>query len=221
MLSRIAAAIVPSLGRLTTSAELVTVPTPGILVANHTSLADPGIVLAALRRMDIEPVILATASLWRIPVLRYLLDRDGHVPVYRRTTHAADALDMAAAALDAGRHVLIYGEGRLPRRRDAAEAAPESFRSGPARLATATGAPVIPIGQAGARRVTSGSRTKQVAGLFTAPARRPRLHVHVGAPIQLPAEIGTQRSGAPAAHRVRRRRPGRGRGRAVGRAGRA
>ncbi|MFD9225525.1 lysophospholipid acyltransferase family protein [Streptomyces sp. NPDC060064] len=189
MLSRVAAAIVPSLGRLTTSAELATVPAPGILVANHTSLADPGIVLAALRRMDIEPVILATAGLWRVPVLRYLLDRDGHVPVYRRTTHAADALEKAAAALDAGRHVLIYGEGRLPRRRDAAEATPDSFRSGPARLAFASGAPIIPIGQAGARRVASGSRTKQVAGLLTAPARRPRLHVHVGAPIHLPAEI--------------------------------
>ncbi len=189
MLSRIAAAVVPSLGRLTTSAELATVPAPGILVANHTSLVDPGVVLAALRRMDIEPVILATAGLWRIPVLRHLLDRDGAVPVFRRTTHAADALDKAAAALDAGRHVLIYGEGRLPCRRDAAEAAPESFRSGPARLAAASGALIIPIGQAGARRITSGSRTKQVAGLLTAPARRPRLHVHVGAPLQLPARI--------------------------------
>ncbi|MEU0368808.1 lysophospholipid acyltransferase family protein [Streptomyces sp. NPDC006283] len=191
MLSRIAASVVPFLGRLTTSAEPATFPAPGILVANHTSLADPGIVLAALRGMDVEPVILAAAGLWRIPVLRYLLDRDGHVPVYRRTTHAADALDKAAAALEAGRHVLIYGEGRIPCRRDAAEAAPEAFRSGPARLAAASGALIVPIGQAGARRVTSGSRTKQVAGFLTAPARRPRLHVHVGAPLQLPAEITT------------------------------
>ena len=131
MLSRIAAAVVPSLGRLTTSAELATVPAPGILVANHTSLVDPGVVLAALRRMDVEPVILATAGLWRIPVLRHLLDRDGAVPVFRRTTHAADALDKAAAALDAGRHVLIYGEGRLPCRRDAAEAAPNPSAAAP------------------------------------------------------------------------------------------
>ncbi|MGW0825495.1 lysophospholipid acyltransferase family protein [Streptomyces sp. NPDC002845] len=196
MLSRIAAAVVPSLGRLTTSAEPATVPAPGILVANHTSVADPGIVLAALHRMGIEPVILATAGLWRIPLLRYLLNHDGHVPVHRRTSHAADALDKAAAALDAGRHVLIYGEGRLPRRRDAAEAAPDSFRSGAARLAVASGAPVIPVGQAGARRIVSGSRTKQVAGLLTAPARRPGLHVHIGAPLQLPAEIATATAAA-------------------------
>ncbi|MEV6421669.1 lysophospholipid acyltransferase family protein [Streptomyces sp. NPDC051662] len=199
MLSRVAATVIPSLGRLTTSTDLTTVPTHGILVANHTSLADPGVVLAALRRMDIEPVILATAGLWRIPVLRYFLDRDGHVPVYRRTARAADALEQAAAALEAGRHVLIYGEGRLPLRRDAAEAAPGAFRSGPARLAAASGAPIIPIGQAGARRVASGRRTKQIAGLLTAPARRPRLHVHIGAPLQLPAGIETA---SAAAHRA-------------------
>ncbi|MFD3655620.1 lysophospholipid acyltransferase family protein [Streptomyces sp. NPDC058620] len=189
MLSRIAATVVPALGSMTTSAEFPDFQGPGILVANHTSLADPGIVLAALRRVGIEPVILATAGLWRIPVLRYLLDRDGHVPVHRRTARAADALDGAVAALRAGRHVLIYGEGRLPSRTDAAEAAPEAFRSGPARLASASGAPLIPIGQAGARRITSGSHTKQLAGLLTAPLRRPRLHVHIGAPLMLPTEI--------------------------------
>ncbi|MDQ0796179.1 lysophospholipid acyltransferase family protein [Streptomyces sp. B1I3] len=189
MLSRIAAAVVPSLGHLTTSAEPPGLRSPGILVANHTSLADPGIVLAALHRMGVEPVVLATAGLWRIPLLRYLLDRDGHIPVHRRTARAADALYGAAAALDAGRHVLIYGEGRIPQRRDAAEAAPLAFRSGPARLAAVSGAPVIPVGQAGARRVSSGSGAKQFAGLLTAPARRPRLHVHVGAPVRLPQEV--------------------------------
>ncbi|GAA3020029.1 lysophospholipid acyltransferase family protein [Streptomyces fulvorobeus] len=189
MLSRIAAILVPSLGRMTTSAELSSFETPGILVANHTSPADPGVVLAALRRLGIEPAVLATAGLWRVPVLRNLLDRDGHVPVHRRTARAADALVLAAAALRAGRHVLIYGEGGLPERRDAGEAAPGPFRSGPARLAAASGAPLIPIGQAGARRIVSGSGTKQLAGLLTAPIRRPRLHVHIGAPLILPTEI--------------------------------
>ncbi|MEV0011531.1 lysophospholipid acyltransferase family protein [Streptomyces sp. NPDC051840] len=201
MLSRIAAAVVPVLGHLTVSSDLSeeTVPAPGILVANHTSLADPGVVLAALRRMGIDPVVLATAGLWRIPLLAQLLKSGGHVPVHRRTVRAADALEGAAAALAAGRHVLIYGEGRLPSRRDAAEAAPEAFRSGPARLAALSGACVIPVGQAGSRRLTSGSPVKQVAGFLTAPVRRPRLHVHVGAPVRLSAEV---RAGSEAAHRA-------------------
>lgn len=191
MLSRIAATVVPSLGRLTVTSDHATAPAAGsIIVANHTSLADPGIVLAALLRLGVEPVVMATAGLWRIPVLGRLLERGGHVPVHRNTDRAAAALDAAAVALRDGRRLLIYGEGRLPCRTDAAEAPPESFRSGLARLAHASGAPVVPLGQAGARRVTSGRCVKQISGLLTAPARRPRLHVHVGAPLHLPPEVG-------------------------------
>ncbi|ARF70861.1 1-acyl-sn-glycerol-3-phosphate acyltransferase [Kitasatospora albolonga] len=190
MLSSVAAAVIPCLGRLTVTSDHGTAPAPGsIIVANHTSLADPGVVLAALLRLDIEPVVMATAGLWRVPVLGRFLERGGHVPVHRGTHRAAEALDTAAAALGAGRHVLIYGEGRLPLRTDGAEAPPERFRSGLARLAHASGAPVVPLGQAGARRVTSGSGAKQIAGFLTAPARRPRLHVHLGSPVHLPPGI--------------------------------
>ncbi|MGW1223283.1 1-acyl-sn-glycerol-3-phosphate acyltransferase, partial [Streptomyces californicus] len=88
---------------------------------------------------------------------------------------------------------------RLPCRTDAAEAPPESFRSGLARLAHVSGAPVVPLGQAGARRVSSGSCVKQISGFLTAPARRPRLHVHIGAPLHLPPEIGEATAAARAA----------------------
>lgn len=141
--------------------------------------------LAALHRLDARPVVLAAAGLWRVPMLGRLLRRDGHIPVHRGTEHAAEALDAAADALAAGRVVLIYGEGGLPRRRDSGERPPGPFRSGVARLAAATGAPVVPLGQAGARRVASGGPLKQLAGLATAPARRPSLHVHLGAPLRL------------------------------------
>lgn len=103
---------------------------------------------------------MAAAGLWRVPLLGRALAREGHIPVFRGDRRAADALD-------------------------AAEAAPGSFRSGLARLAERTGAPVVPVGQASARRVTSGSTVKQLAGLVTAPLRRPELHVHVGAPLTL------------------------------------
>ena len=135
MLSDIALRVVPVLGRLDVTADDSAGPGPGtIVVANHSSLIDPGVVLAALAR---------------------------------------------------GQVVVVYPEGRLPLRRDSADRTPESFRSGVARLALATGAPVVPLGQAGARRITSGGRFEQLAGLFTAPLRRPRLHVHLGAPVRL------------------------------------
>lgn len=120
MLSRIAAAVVPAFGTLTVTADPGTRPAEGsILVANHTSLADPAVVVAALRRYGIEPVILATGGLWRVPLLGTALRREGHIAVHRGTHRAADSLDAAAAALAAGRSVLLYGEGGLPGRRDA------------------------------------------------------------------------------------------------------
>ncbi|MEU5768367.1 lysophospholipid acyltransferase family protein [Streptomyces asoensis] len=197
MLSRAVTALTPLFGRLTVTSEIkLRLPAGTLFVANHDSMADPAVVMAALRRLDLEPVVMATAGLWRIPLLGRALSRDGHIPVHRRTAHAALALDAAAEALAGGRHVLIYGEGGLPRRKDAAPAAPEPFRTGLARLARASGAMVVPVGHAGARRIASGSAAKQLAGALTAPVRRPHCHVHLGAPLRLPAE--TERGTAAA-----------------------
>ncbi len=185
MLSRLAGVLVPCAGRLSVSADPGAEVVPGsIVAANHTSLADPALVLAALRGLGVRPTVMAAAGLWRVPVLGRVLEEGGHIPVHRRSRRAADALDLAADALAEGRVVLIYGEGGIPDRPDAGETPPGGFRSGLARLAERTGAPVVPLGQAGARRITSGSVAKQLAGLATAPLRRPRLHVHVGAAIR-------------------------------------
>jgi 1-acyl-sn-glycerol-3-phosphate acyltransferase len=186
MLSRLANVVVPAVGHLTVTAEADADFAPGsIIAANHTSLADPAIVIAALHGLGVRPVVMAAAGLWRVPLLGRVLAREGHIPVYRKDRRAAQALDLAVDALEEGRLVLIYAEGGLPLRKDAAESAPSAFRSGLSRLAERTGAPVVPIGQAGARRVTSGGAAKQLAGLVTAPLRRPDLHVHVGAPLTL------------------------------------
>ncbi|MEU4265851.1 lysophospholipid acyltransferase family protein [Streptomyces argenteolus] len=190
MLSRLADALVPAVGRLTVTTDSDAVFAEGsVIVANHSSLADPAVVLAALRRLGVEPAVLAAAGLWRVPLLGRALAREGHIPVHRHDERAGDALDGAAEALARGRLVLIYGEGGIPLRKDAGESAPEAFRSGLARLVHRTGAPVIPLGQAGSRRLASGSLLKQLAGLGTAPLRRPGLHVHVGAPIMLMGDI--------------------------------
>ncbi|MFJ4500867.1 lysophospholipid acyltransferase family protein [Streptomyces sp. NPDC088864] len=186
MLSRCAGQLVPAFGRLTLSTdEEAVLPPAGIIAANHTSLADPAVVLAALRRLGARPVIMATAGLWRVPLLGRALAREGHIPVHRGDPRAARSVELAQRALEQGRHLLIYAEGGLPLRDDAGETEPGAFRRGLARLAHRTGAPVVPVGQAGARRITSGSPAKQLAGLATAPLRRPRLHVHVGAPFHL------------------------------------
>lgn len=135
---------------------------------------------------------MAAAGPWRIPRLGRMLAREGPIPVHRDDHRASRRLGLAAAALGEGRPVLVYGEGRLPRRTDPAAAAPAAFRSGLARLAEYTGAPVVPLGQAGARRITSGNTVKQIAGLVTTPLRRPTVHVHIGAPIRLTGDRATR-----------------------------
>ncbi|MFJ1704105.1 lysophospholipid acyltransferase family protein [Kitasatospora sp. NPDC088346] len=200
MLSTVARTVVPTLGRLRVSTAGEAPIAPGsIVAANHSALVDPGVVLAAVDRLGVRPVVLATAGLWRIPVLRGALLRGGHIPVHRGSERAAESLEAAAAALAAGRVVVIYPEGRLPRRVDAGESAPGPFRTGLARLAAVTGAPVVPVGQAGSRRISSGSTTKQLSGLATAPLRRPVLHVHVGAPVRLTGDTGEATAQAYAA----------------------
>jgi 1-acyl-sn-glycerol-3-phosphate acyltransferase len=55
---------------------------PVLLVANHNNgLVDPMVVLKALPR---PVVFVAKSTLWKIPVLRSLLDVLGCVPVVRR-----------------------------------------------------------------------------------------------------------------------------------------
>jgi 1-acyl-sn-glycerol-3-phosphate acyltransferase len=192
MLTAFTRAVVPVLGRLTVSSGTVPAVAPGSIVApNHTALADPGLVLAALRGLGTEPVVLAAAGLWKVPVLGRWLAREGHIPVRRGSRHAAAALDLAAEALAGGRVVVIYAEGRLPDQRDSGDREPGAFRTGLARLALATGAPVVPVGHAGARRIISGGRTKAIAGVLTAPVRRPALHVHLGAPLHLTGDVTT------------------------------
>ncbi|MFJ9626171.1 lysophospholipid acyltransferase family protein [Streptomyces sp. NPDC101175] len=200
MLSAFARTVVPLLGRLTVTTATSLAVAPGSIVApNHTSLADPALVLAALHRLGTEPVVLATAGLWKVPVLGGRLSREGHIPVHRGSRSAAAALDLAAEALAAGRVVVLYPEGGLPRRRDPADREPGVFRTGLARLALATGAPVVPLGHAGARRIVSGPRIKQLTGIATAPLRRPDLHVHLGEPVRLTGDTAEATAHARAA----------------------
>lgn len=209
MLTDIARRVVPVLGRFGVSraAGVGGLEGPLIVAANHSSLIDPGVVLAALSRVGVRrPVVIAAAGLWRVPVLGRRLRAEGHIPVQRGGPRAADALAAAEAALAEGRVVVIYPEGGLPRRLDSADEQPRRFRSGLARLALSSGAPVVPLGQAGARRVTSGGLGKQLAGLATAPLRRPCLHVHLGAPLTLsgsiPEATATAREAVTAAWRA-------------------
>ncbi|MEV6551036.1 lysophospholipid acyltransferase family protein [Streptomyces sp. NPDC051597] len=190
MLSAWAGSLVPVLSDTTVSGAEHLSQAAGrgcVLAANHTSFFDPVLLIGTLHRLGLRPAVLATAGLWRVPLLSRALTREGYVPVYRGSRRAGDALRHASEALDEGRSVLIYPEGGLPGHRTSHDRPPGRLKTGVVRLALSIGAPVIPIGHAGARRVASGSRAKQLAGWATAPVRRPRVHVHIGPALRLDA----------------------------------
>lgn len=110
---------------------------PKIIAANHPSTTDP----LLMTTLCDEPVrILITESVFTIPVVGRLLRRSGQIPVIR--ANGRPAFDEALWRLRDGQTVGIFPEGSL----SPAEGGLHSPRTGAARLALLTGAPIIPVG---------------------------------------------------------------------------
>ena len=121
--------------------------TGGCVVAlNHLSYVDPFTAAHLLHDHGRIPRYLAKASLFRNPVLAQLLRSAGQIPVQRMTLEAASAFDAAVTAVRAGECVVVYPEGTITRDPDLW---PMVGKTGAARIALATGCPVVPVGQWG------------------------------------------------------------------------
>lgn len=153
---------------------------PVIVISNHTSYAD-GLMLALVcRRLGRSARMLATAGVFRAPVIGALARRVGFIPVHRGAPNAADSLEPAAQALAAGEVVAIFPEGRLTRD---PEHWPERAKTGAVRLALRTGAPIVPIAIEGAHHVVG--RRNLVRKLIANVVRRPKVLSAVGEPIDV------------------------------------
>jgi 1-acyl-sn-glycerol-3-phosphate acyltransferase len=154
-------------------------PAPGtgfIIAANHLNNLDFLPVVEFCYDLASPPAVLIKDSLWHVPIVGRALTAIGQIPVYRRTSHAADALVAARQALAAGACVLIYPEGTLTN--DAADW-PMRARPGVGRLALATGVPVIPLAQWGTQ-AWIGSKHHPVK-VFP----RPHIRLKAGPPVEL------------------------------------
>jgi putative phosphoserine phosphatase / 1-acylglycerol-3-phosphate O-acyltransferase len=153
---------------------------PAIVAANHRSYFDPlalGLVLAKRGR----PVrFLAKREMFDAPVVGPAVRAMGAIPV-DRATGSSEPLEAAAAALGAGELVAILPQGTIPR--GPAFFDPElKGRTGVARLATMTGAPVVPVGVWGTERVWPRSERIPRVWNVLDPAR---VDVRVGPPVEL------------------------------------
>jgi 1-acyl-sn-glycerol-3-phosphate acyltransferase len=183
LLPAIARAVVMPFCRLTVSGRPPAAGGPVILAANHIGPMDPVVMLAACQRAGIVPRVLATGGLFRAPLLGTLLRHCGYIQVNRNRPDVSDALPAALAALATRSVLLAYPEGRITLDPGGW---PERGRTGVARLARATGAPVVPVAQWGAHLLVPWSAPRGALGrLCWALTHRPVVRVHFGTPIAL------------------------------------
>ncbi|AZT94095.1 lysophospholipid acyltransferase family protein [Brevibacterium aurantiacum] len=120
-----------------------------IIAAYHASHLDPILVGLALWRNGHLPHFLAKSTLFS-GALGTVLRGLGQIPVLRSSNQAGDSLEYAKEALAQGECVVIYPEGTLTKD---AGLWPQHFKSGTARLALETGAPIIPAAHWGLQEI--------------------------------------------------------------------
>jgi 1-acyl-sn-glycerol-3-phosphate acyltransferase len=126
-----------------------------VFVVNHISNVDPLAIGQYLAFSGRWPRFLAKASLFQVPVLRAVLRGCAQIPVQRGSAAAKDALSAAVAAVQDGRAVVVYLEGTITLDPDLW---PMRGRTGAARIALQTSAPVVPLGQWGAQDIMYGKK---------------------------------------------------------------
>jgi len=157
-----------------------------LLAINHVSFADPIFDVAFTVSHGRMPRFLAKSELWDVPVVRSVLGKGGHIPVYRSSARAGDAYREAIAAVKRGEIVAFYPEATYTRDPDGW---PMKAKNGIGRIALVTGAPVIPVANWGTQDVLPPG------------AHRPRLFfprrrvtVVAGPPVDLSRWLGGPRT---------------------------
>lgn len=147
-----------------------------ILAPNHLSYADWGTDALYCYESGRYPVFLIKASAFDVTFIGHFLHKAGQLPVYRGRADAALVLKDAAAALAKGACVIIYPESTATRD---PELWPMVSKTGVARLALMTGAPVIPVAHWGTQELLPYGSKK--------PRFRPRKTVKTiaGKPVDL------------------------------------
>lgn len=150
-----------------------------VLAPNHYSEFDPLIVAVAVWRLGRAPRFMAKDSLFKIPVLGWLLRRTGMIPVARSSsaTAAKQTMKQSEELVEHGRGVIVYPEGTLTRDPGLW---PMRGKSGAVRLALADDIPLIPMAQWGTQTIMG----RYQKGLSLWPLRKP-VNIVIGDPVDL------------------------------------
>jgi 1-acyl-sn-glycerol-3-phosphate acyltransferase len=156
-----------------------------ITVVNHNSYLDPLSYAHYQYNTGRVPRLLAKASLFKAPGVGAILRGTGQIPVYRESTDATTAFRAAVEAVNSGECVAFYPEGTLTRD---PELWPMTGKTGAARVALMTKAPVIPIAQWGAHEAMPPYAKEKKLRLFP----RKKLRVLAGPPLDLSEFYGKE-----------------------------
>jgi 1-acyl-sn-glycerol-3-phosphate acyltransferase len=130
--------------------------TGGVIVAaNHVSWVDPFTLGHFVYGRGRIPRFMAKESLFRTRFIGMILRGADQIPVHRAERDGAAALSDAVQALRDGESVLIYPEGTITRDPDYW---PMQAKTGVARLALMSGAPIVPVAQWGPQEILGRSR---------------------------------------------------------------
>ena len=122
----------------------------GVLLAvNHLSHVDPIVLVAYCMAQGRVPRFLAMAELWDMKIVGSPLRGGRHIPVDRKAS-GIEAYRAAVEGVKRGECIVVYPEGGFPAHSDGW---PQKAHTGVARMALATGAPVIPVGQWGSNHL--------------------------------------------------------------------
>jgi 1-acyl-sn-glycerol-3-phosphate acyltransferase len=147
-----------------------------LLASNHLSFADPIAVTLFTQTAGRVPRFFAKAELWDLPVIRRVMASGRHIPVHRGKASAVHAFRDGVAAVRDGECVVVFPEGGFT---DRADGWPSKGKTGLARMALTTGAPVVPVACWGAHELLP------VGAWLPRVWRRPTLHVVAGPPVDL------------------------------------
>lgn len=157
-----------------------------ILAPNHLSYADwPTVALFSDSYARRYPVFMIKSPVFGVKLIGPLMYKLGQLPVYRGRGDAGLVLKLAEQALAAGACVIVYPEGTASRDPDLW---PMVGKTGAARLALTTGAPVIPVAHWGAQEILPYGSKK--VSLFP----RKTVRMVAGPPVDLSAYAGQRLS---------------------------
>ena len=184
ILERILRPLLMAVYRVTiTGREHVPDSGPCVLAANHVSVMDGFFLGIAVTR---QVRFMAKAELHRVPVVKQVLEAAGTFPV-ERGADAGRAIAAGVKLLEQGAVVGVFPEGTaLPDRK-------AGYKRGAARLALATGAPLIPVALIGTH-LTLEPRTHRI--------RLPRVRIVIGEPLRVERQEPTEEAATELTRRL-------------------